>query len=466
MIPDRLLPPRRLVARTVAVASTLVLGACVSAPADVLDPAATLRALEAMTSGPAPASLARIGTASLTFEPGDGLDAREASALALHLHPRLRALRADIGVARAELIEAGLLPDPTIGWEAMNVVADFVTERKSSANSYVAGLTLSWDIPRPGEIGAREAVAAGRIEEARALLLQAEWELVRDVHLACVRLAAAEAGLALNSDQARVAEQTVRYFDDARRLGAATGIQASLAGVATARILADHARLQLEATDARLALLALLGLPPRTPFALQDRDQLLATPASPGDVEALTSEALRRRPDLAALGAQHAQADARLRLEEAGRWPRVSIGSGIGIELPLFSRFNAPAVETARRGRVAARHRFEAAVHEVRRDVHAAHAALALSNAVVRQLEESLVPAVEEALRLTRQAVEAGEFTAFEVLTAQTQALAAQTELLAARARRAEARVALDAATGELTPTPEPLSPDDQEETP
>jgi cobalt-zinc-cadmium efflux system outer membrane protein len=454
----------------VLAALALAHGGCASAPDDVLDAAATLRTLEGLTlAAPPPASLARVTTTSVAFDPSDGLDSTETSALALHLHPRLRALREEVGVARAELVEAGLLPDPTIGWESGNVVADFITDRKSSANSYIAGLTLAWDVPRPGEIGAREAAAAGRIQEARALLLQAEWELVRDVRLACVRLAAAEAGLALNAEQTRVAESTSARFVEAQRLGATTAIQTRLAAVAAARVFADQVRIELEATEARQALLALLGLPPRTPFVLQGGAALLeaaAPDAARDDLDALVALALKRRPDLAALAAQHAQAEAGLRLEEAGRWPQVSIGSGVGVELPFFSRFNAPAVETARRARLAARLRYEAAVHDVRRDVHTAHARLRLSAALVQRLQDTLVPAVADALRLTRLAVEAGEFTAFEVLTAQTQTLEAQTELLGARVRQAEARVGLESAAGRLTPTPEASPPGDLEETP
>lgn len=445
----------------------LALAACASAPPDELDPLATLTELEAVTLAEVPAAtVARVSTDTRTagFDPQDGLDAREASALAIHLHPRLRALRSEIGVARAQLVEAGLLPDPTIGWEAGNVIADFITDRKSTANSYIAGFAISWDVPRPGEIGSREREASARIDEVRAGLLQSEWELVREVYLACVRLAAAEAAIRLNADQVAVADRTLAYFTEARRLGEATALQARLASTAQARLAADRARLEVDVTEARLALLGLLGLPPTTPIALQDGDRLLAPAPPPAPPATLVEEALRRRPDLLVLATQHAQAEARLRLEEARRFPQISIGSGIGIELPIFSRFNAPAVETARRAREAARRRFEAAVYDVRRDVHAAAAAAALTDAYVRRFEEQVLPAVDDTLRLTRAAVQAGEFTAFDVLTAQAQALEAQTELLAARARRAEARVALDAATGHLAPTPEPAAPDDDEE--
>ena len=451
--------------RSLASSACLLLVACASAPPDELDPLASLAELDKIVLAEAPdAVVARVSTDTRTFDPQDGLDAREASAVALHLHPRLRALRAEIGVTRAQLVEAGLLPDPTIGWEAGNVVADFITDRKSTANSYIAGFLLEWDVPRPGEIGSREREAAARIDEARAALLQGEWQLVGDVHVACVRLAAAEAGVRLNAEQAGVAERTMAYFADARRLGEATALQARLAGVAQARILADQARLQVDVTEARQTLLALLGLPPTTPFALQDGDRLLAPAPSDADAASLVLEAIRRRPDLVVLAAQHAQAEARLRLEEARRWPQLSIGSGIGIQLPIFTRFNAPAVATALRAREAARRRFEAAVHEVRREVNSAAAAFALTDVYVHRFEEQVIPAVDETLRLTRAAVLAGEFTAFDVLTTQTQALEAQTELLAARARRAEARVALDVASGRLAPAPEPEPAEDEEE--
>lgn len=447
--------------RLAAAMGTALLAACATAPAEQLDALATLSALEALTLvEPPAATVARVSTGA--FDPRDGLDAREASALALHLHPRLSALRAEVGVARAQLVEAGLLPDPTIGWEAGNVIADFITDRKSSANSYIAGFVLSWDVPRPGEIDAREGQAAARIDEARAALWQGEWELVREVHLACVRLAAAEARVSLNRDQVAVADRTLAYFSQARRLGETSALQAGLATTAQARLAADQARLELEVALARQALLALIGLPPGAPFALQDGERLLALEPERTPAAALVEEALRRRPDLLVLATQHAQAEARLRLEEAGRFPQLTIGSGIGLTLPFFSRFNGPAVETALRAREAARLRFEAAVHEVRREVHAAAAGASLVDGYVRRLEEQVLPSVDATLRLTRAAVEAGEFTAFDVLTAQTQALEAQTELVSARARRAEARVLLEAAAGRLAPTPDPV-PEEEE---
>ena len=43
-------------------------------------------------------------------------------------------VRAEVGVARAQLVEAGLLPDPTIRWECGNVVARLLTHPEAGAD--------------------------------------------------------------------------------------------------------------------------------------------------------------------------------------------------------------------------------------------------------------------------------------------------------------------------------------------
>ena len=438
----------RLPRHAAACACVLVAGCASYAPAPV-DPLQVLRDLERAS----PSSVAPVGTSIVI---ADGFSALEAAAVAVYLQPELRALRAEVGVTRAELVEAGLLPDPTIGWEAGNVVADFITDRKSTANSYLAGGYLSWDVPRPGEIDSREGVARARIDETRAALFAAEWRLVRDVQQAWLRLAAARAALDLNLTQAQVAQRTRDLVDAARNMGEATGVQVTLADVALARIETARAGMVLEEVESRQALLGLMGLPPTTPLTLQDAAAALDRPPPPPNErpEALAEAALGQRPDLRELEARYQQAEERLRYEVARQWPQLSIGSGIGVQVPIFSRFNAPAIETARRARDASRERLVTAVHEVRRSVHLAHATWVQADARVAALRERLLPRLEEALRLTRAAQAAGEVTPLEILTAQAQLLEVEREVLEARARRASARVELDAAAGVLSPVP------------
>lgn len=436
-------------------AGLLALGSssCTTYEAAPLAPFDMLRQLNAIRLDAAPAGIAAIGTAT-RFDASDGLSVAEAAGVALHLNPRLRAGRAEIGVARAQLVEAGLLPDPVVGWDAMNVVADFMVERKSGFNSYIAGASVVWEVPRPGEIDAREGVARGRVGEARAALLRAEWELVRQVHLAFVRLAVVQASRELNAEQLAIAERTLEYFQRARGAGVATALQVELASVARDRVRADRVRIGLEEVAARQSTLALLGLPPEAPLSLQAPRELLAAPHSTvEDVSVLTEAAVTRRPDLAEVAAQYQQAEEALRLEVTRQWPQVWVGTGISISLPFFTRFNAPAIETARRAREVGRERFFAALHDVRREVHLARAALLGAAERVEVFTQRLLPGLDSTLRLTRASLEAGEVTPLEILTAQAQVIATQLEFLDARQRMAEARIELEAAAGALLPS-------------
>lgn len=408
------------------------------------------------------ASIAPVGSRAIDLS--DGLDVLEASAVAIHLNPTIRAARAEVGVTRAQLVEAGLLPDPVVGWDAMNVVADFTTDGKSSANSYVAGVSVAWDVPRPGEIDAREGVARAQVRGSLAQVLRAEWELVRDVHRAFVRLAAAQANLAVNAELVAVTSTTIDYFESARVAGTATAVQSRLASVERDRVRSDRIRLEQEEVAARLDLLGLLGLPPDTPLVLQDPSTAL-DPVIPAalDVRSFMLDATTRRPDLRELAAQYERAEESLRLEVAQQFPQLTIGSGLAVQLPFFSRFNQPAIETARRERTVAAERLRAAVHEARLQVHRAHATVQRAEAQVAFNQNELGPGLEELMRLTRVTLEAGEVTPLELLTVQGQTIAARTEFLAARQRRAEAWIDLQAASGRLLPrTAEPEEPVDE----
>jgi outer membrane protein TolC len=145
------------------------------------------------------------------------------------------------------------------------------------------------------------------------------------------------------------------------------------------------------------------------------------------------------------------------------------IGTGLAIQLPIFSRFNRPAIATAAAARAAAEARLRAAVHGARQEVHTAFATLQRAEAQVAFNQAELAPRLEDMLRLTRASIEAGEATPLEVLIAQGQVIETKLDFLAARQRRAEAWVELQAASGRLLPklaATRPRQGDDEEDPP
>lgn len=388
------------------------------------------------------------------FDPSDGLTLVEAAAAAVQLNPRLRALRSEVAVSEAQLVEAGLLPDIVIGWDAGNNIADFITEGKSSANSYLAGASLEWPVPRPGEINAKEGVARAGIAGARGRVLAAEWGLVREVHEAYARLLVTRARVEQTQQLTSIAERSQEYLQRARRLGAATALDENLARIAAKTTQADVVRAQADELQARQALNGLLGLRPGYEWTPQTTlDQLLTpTPLGARDADALVRLALDRRPDLLETQAEYQRAEEGLRLEVARQWPQISIGTGLSITLPIFSRFNQPAVRTAARARVATGRRLTVAVHQVCQEVHAALTEYRQAERLRQLFQDEVEPALVESLRLNEQAFNAREVTPLQILTSQQQVIETRARALGARERWVVARIRLQAATGDLLP--------------
>jgi len=381
---------------------------------------------------------------------------RELSAFAVSTNPQLAAARSTVGVRRALLVEAGLLPDPEAGWDAMNNVASLVVDGSSSAVDTISGFGLMFPLLRPGERGARVGAAEWQTEEARRRVAAAEWSLTRRIHVAYEEVQAAELLLAQTRALTELAESTNDYFERARSAGAATAIQANLALGELQAIRLDGVRAEARVRQARQELNALLGLPPNIELPLApgaDPSVHEALGATPAD---LTTHAVESRPDLAALLARYQAAEEGVRLAVSKQFPQVAIGTGISFTLPFFSKFGRPEIQTALAQREQLSREFTAAVHAARQEIAAAHTLWQFAELELELIEGELLPNAEESLKLSREAFQAGEVTLLETLALQRALVAARTRHTEARAERSKRAWTLLAASGWLlgaTPT-------------
>lgn len=415
-----------------------------------LDPAAILNNLNAIKP-PSPAEKVEPST--------QALGPRELAAFAVSTNPQLAATRAEYDIRQALLVEAGLLPDPEIGWDAMDVIASQVKDGTSSSVDALSGFGLMFPLPRPGERGARVDAAEWRVEEARRWISAAEWSLTRDVYLAYEELLAAELLQNQTQDLTKLVEATNDYFKRARDARAATAIQANLAlGELQAMQLAT-VRANFRVKQAKQAINALLGLPPATLIPVQRGDDPNAHDALQGPLEQLTSRALESRPDLAILLAGYQAAEEEVRLAVTKQFPEFSIGTGLSFTLPFFSKFGGPAIRTAMAKRERLGREFKAAIHSMRKEVAAAHALWELAQQEVELIESQLLPTAEENLRLSQEAVQTGEATLLETIALQRALVETRTRHTEARAERSKrAWVLLAACGGLLAPEPKLVS--------
>ena len=389
---------------------------------------------------------------------------RELSAFAVSTNPQLAAVRAQLGVRRALLVESGLLPDPELGWDAMDVLASRIVDGTSSSVDALSGFGLMFPILRPGERGARVGIAEWSAEEARRQITVAEWTLTRDIHLAFEEVLAAELLLAQTQAVTKLAEATDDYFKRAKEAGAATAIQANLAQGELLAIRLEAIRAEARAREARQAMNALLGLPPSASVALSQGEDPSGTGALQSSTDELTSHAVNSRPDLAALLARYQASEQEVRLAISKQYPQLSIGTGISLTLPIFSEFGRPAIQTAIAKREQLNREFKAAVHTARQEIAALHTLWLFAGREVELVETALLPNAEQNLELSREAFQQGEVTLLETLALQRSLVQARTRHTETRAEKSKRAWALLAASGWLLGAENNNQTNDQED--
>ena len=267
----------------------------------------------------------------------DGLDIDEAVAMALWNNPDFQVALATLGLARANLIEAGLLRNP------------------------IFSLLLPWG-PKQLEFTATLAVdqlwqRPRRIEDARLnaeavaeQLIASGLRLVTDVRLAYFDVLLADRRLTLTAAQADVATEAATLAEGRLRAGDISEFEARLARTDALRL--EAVRLTgVTARDLAVARLrTLVGLHEEPAAIRLSEPAAVSTESCPQGPELLRL-ALAARPDVRAAELQIEAAGARAGLERARIVALTAsldanakgsegfeMGPGVGIELPVLSQ--------------------------------------------------------------------------------------------------------------------------------
>ena len=283
--------------------------------------------------------------ADLTGAPPDGkpLDMAMVERLVVLNNPALKAVRAAHTVGDAQLLQAGLLPNPTVQGSA-----GFLMAGVGDATAWTAG--LGEDVRALVTLHQRRKAARAVAGQIDAGILWQEWQTMGKARLLLVDITEGERLLALERHQLALLAQR----GNALRQGLQEG-HVDLATVAPAlAATAQAARTQDELARHLLAqrheLAALLGLDATAPFALKAGP--LPAPLDPAALQGELHTLARRRPDLVALQLGYQAEEARLRAAVLAQFPVISFGAGfsqdnsrvrnggpvVSFELPLFDR--------------------------------------------------------------------------------------------------------------------------------
>jgi outer membrane protein TolC len=267
----------------------------------------------------------------------------EVAILAVLNSPDLRAMRAQRGVSQAQVIEAGLLPDPVLSGSYGVLLGG-----PGIANAI--GATLTANVSALVTLSARRRAAEAAAMQVDANVVWQEWQTISRAQTLAIDLV----------EQDRLISRLGATLALLRTRGD-TATRAVAQGNATLQILApfvaELTALQTEHDIAALAqeqrwqqLDALLGLQPNVRPLLSTALRIPTIPAA--EVARLLASLPQRRPDLIALQLGYQSQDAGLRGAVLGQFPAVTVGPNYGndtsrvetlgpslsITLPLFNR--------------------------------------------------------------------------------------------------------------------------------
>ncbi len=406
----------------------------------------------------------------------------EAIARLLEANLELRAQSLELPQAEADIVTAGLWANPILLFDTQFIpYGSFSEERPGGPTQYDLSITMPLDLS--GKRKNRVAVASA----TQYVLVQRYRDAVRvaiaDLSLVFLDMLAAQAGIQLlEAGQAGLEEAlntTRRLFETGVRTQvdvARIEVQRELARLA----LNDARAVQCQAADELIGLLNLPGSPQVTPtidaeFPIATAPSMMAQGSLrqigltvPDEAE-LIAIALRERPDLHAFRLGLTRALKRIDLARSEVYDDVFLiyqpylfqdlspfgGSrnatswliGVSVPLPIFNR-NQGNIRRAELNVAQTQIELRDRERRVARDVRQASRENRLAESAVVQLEQRVLPRIQQVRRDTQTLLRAGEVDALIYLASVDEANRILRRYLDALVRHRRAQVQLNAAVG------------------
>lgn len=331
----------------------------------------------------------------------DGFSPEQAAIFAVLANPTLRAARDAKGLAQAQIIEAGILPNPqlTASWDLAE--GNAVPGVK---NAY--GLSGSWEVTALFARAAKLEAARAHAASVDLSIAWQEWQTAEAAKLAVYQLVSVRAQAALARQVEEDLTRGAGLLRDAVARHEKTELDLAPALAAAEQAKADRLLLEQQEADERLTLNQTMGLPPSA------RVHLRAKIMAPSDEEVARMASLasgsqfeNQRLDLVALRLGYQSQEATVRANIRTQFPKIvlgitrasdnanlkSLGPNAQIDLPIFDRNQGNiAVETATRQQLY--DEFNARVYDARAEIAKALADLHFIQQRLDASTEALTP--------------------------------------------------------------------------
>lgn len=387
------------------------------------------------------------------------LSLEEAWRLAEQANPALQAARAGRFAAEGQLAESDALlrNNPVFSFDPSRRMVPQAGGPEQRFREWGAGLSQTFEIA--GQQGLRNDAARRDLASLDLSLAELARQLRAEVEERFVRVLALQMRGGLERENLALVQSASAAMGKRVAAGEASKLEGNLAAVEAERTRNQLGLLAEGLTAARADLAQLLQLAPeRLPEAAGE----LARPAAYSRESLVESAA--KRPQLAALLVREQAARSRLELERASVYPDVTlgvnaaregasdlrekvVGFSVAVPLPVFRR-NQAGIGRAMTELTQAQVERQAAERDVRAAVLAQWSRVQQLRERVARLRASVLPPLEENLRLSQSAFRAGEIGLTELLLVNRQVLDGRRDALDAETELRLAQIALERAAG------------------
>ena len=271
------------------------------------------------------------------------LTLREIDQLVLENNPELTAARSQRGVAKAQIRQAGILPNPVLNASYADVLSG-----PGVFAALAAGLTQ--DLRAIITLSSKRRAASASAGAVDATVLWQEWQTMGKARLSAVDIAEGEKQLALLAENASLWRDRVAKNGQALEKGDATLVTIAPDIAASADAQKQFDDFERVLATKRRELNMLLGLSPGV--HLDFADELGIPDLDQDAVRAQLSDLANRRPDLVALQLGYRAQEEKMRGAILAQFPVFSLGVAYGrdtsnvrtlgpqvtMDLPVFDR--------------------------------------------------------------------------------------------------------------------------------
>jgi outer membrane protein, heavy metal efflux system len=390
----------------------------------------------------------------VTFDLHNGLSPDMAAILAVIANPDLRAARDKKGIAQAQLLQAGILPNPTVSYN-LDIPQAGATE--GTVKAYNLG--LNWDIVSLITRNAKRAAAQNQAAAVDLEVAWQEWQVAQSARQHVYRLGLLNRQIAVAREAEKGLQENLRAITRALDQGYVTIVEMAAAQASLQKVHQQVLGIEQQQEQERLALNQALGFPPEQHLPVTVPVDGRAYRPLP-DLKDLMEGIQERRLDLLALKMGYQSQEEKLRGAVLAQVPKINIGfshasdtthvitSGfsVAIDLPIFDRNQGKiAIEHATRQQLF--DEYTSRLFGARADVAKLLANMAAIRQQVSSMEQS-IPTLRNLVQTYHRALLEGNADVLTYYNAEDNLIARELDLMTLKLNLVDQKVALEIVAG------------------